>query len=387
MLQQGKTVVSKRLESLDILRGFDLFCLTILCPFLHVFNRTGEYGWMAPVMRQFDHVAWAGFAFWDLVMPLFMFMAGVSIPFAFSKYLKSGEGYGQIYGRILRRVLVLWVLGMVCQGNLLSLNVDHFKLFSNTLQAIAIGYLISAVLFLHLKPKVQVVVSAGLLLAYWAVMAFVSVDGHGGGDYSAAGNLSEWIDRLVLGRWRDGASLSEAGVVVFPAWYNYTWILSSLNFGVTVMTGVFAGQVLKAKTDEVVKMKRLLLIGLGMVAVGWLWHLQMPVIKRIWTSSMVLVSSGYCFLLMALFYYLIDYRGWSKGLGWLKVIGMNSIVAYLLSVEVGVFNFGCLSRSVFYGLEQYTGTPVYQLLLLCSNLSIVYGILWLLYKNKLFFKA
>lgn len=387
MAQQEKSVVSKRLESLDVLRGFDLFCLIILCPFLHSFNRTGAYEWMKPVMTQFDHVAWAGFAFWDLVMPLFMFMAGVSIPFAFSKYLKSGEGYGRIYLRILRRVVILWVLGMVCQGNLLSLNVGHFKLFSNTLQAIAVGYLISSVLFLHLKQKMQIIVSAGLLLAYWGVMAFVSVDSYGGGDYSAAGNLAEWIDRLVLGRWRDGASLDEAGAVVFPAWYNYTWILSSLNFGVTVMTGVFAGQILKAKTDEVLKMKRLLLIGLGMVAVGWLWHLQMPVIKRIWTSSMVLVSSGYCFLLMALFYYLIDYRGWRKGLGWLKVIGMNSILAYLLSVEVGVVNFSCLSRSLFYGLEQYIGTPGYQLLLLCSNMAIVYGILWLLYKNKLFFKA
>lgn len=145
--------------------------------------------------------------------------------------------------------------------------------------------------------------------------------------------LSEWIDRVVLGRWRDGASLDENGAVVFPAWYTYTWIWSSLNFGVTVMTGVFAGQILKSRIRETKKMKRLLLIGVGMVAAGWLWHLQMPVIKRIWTSSMVLVSGGYCFLLMALFYYLTDYRRWRKGTGWLRVIGMNSIVAYLLSVE------------------------------------------------------
>ena len=332
MSESGKSVVSKRLESLDVLRGFDLFCLTILCPFLHAFHRTGDYAWIAPVMRQFDHVAWEGFAFWDLVMPLFMFMAGVSIPFAFSKYLKSGEGYGRIYLRILRRVVVLWVLGMLCQGNLLSLRMDHLKLFSNTLQSIAVGYLISAVLFLHLKTKMQVAVSACLLIVYWAVMTFVSVDGYGGGNYTASGNLAEWIDRAVLGRWRDGASVDEMGAVVFPAWYNYTWILSSLNFGVTVMTGVFAGQILKLKSSEMLKMKRLFLIGAAMVAAGWLWHWEMPVIKRIWTSSMVLVSSGYCFLLMGLFYYMIDYRGWKRGWGWLKVIGMNSIVAYLLSV-------------------------------------------------------
>lgn len=383
----GTTAVSKRLESLDVLRGFDLFCLIMLCPFLHAFSRTGEYSWLAPVMHQFDHVAWAGFAFWDLVMPLFMFMAGVSIPFAFSKYLRLGEGYRRIYTRILKRVVVLWILGMVCQGNLLSLRVEHWKLFSNTLQAIAVGYLISAILFLHLKLKWQIMVSTVLLLVYWGVMMFVEVDGYGGGNFTASENLAEWIDRVVLGHWRDGASLDANGNVVYPAWYNYTWILSSLNFGVTVMTGVFAGQILKSRTEEVEKMKSLLFIGLGMVVTGWLWHLQMPVIKRIWTSSMVLVSSGYCFLLMALFYYLIDYRGWHKGTGWLKVIGMNSIVAYILSVEVGVMNFSCVSRSLLFGLEQYIGTPFYHLLVVTTNMSILYGILWVMYQNKWFLKA
>ena len=269
MSESGTTAVSKRLESLDVLRGFDLFCLTILCPFLHAFSRTGEYSWLAPVMRQFNHVAWAGFAFWDLIMPLFMFMAGVSIPFAFSKYLRSGEGYGRIYVRILKRVVVLWILGMVCQGNLLSLHVANWKLFSNTLQAIATGYLISAILFLYLKLKWQIIVSTALLLVYWGVMMFVEADGYGGGNFTASGNLAEWIDRVVLGRWRDGATLSVDGTVVFPAWYTYTWILSSLNFGVTVMTGVFAGQILKSKIGEAGKMKRLLFIGLGMVVVGF----------------------------------------------------------------------------------------------------------------------
>lgn len=380
-------LTTKRLESLDILRGFDLFCLIILCPFLHAFNRTGDYGWMSPVMRQFDHVAWEGFAFWDLVMPLFMFMAGVSVPFAFSKYMSSGEGWGKIYKRIAKRVIILWILGMICQGNLLALNLNSLRILSNTLQAIAVGYLFSAVLFLHLKLRAQIIASALLLVIYWAVMSFVSIDGFGGGNFSASGNLAEWIDRAVLGHWRDGAGINESGDVVFPAWYNYTWILSSLNFIVTVMTGVFAGQILKSKMSEVKKMKYLLFIGLGMVAAGWLWHLQMPVIKRIWTSSMVLVSSGYCFLLMALFYYIIDYKGFRKGWTWLKVIGMNSIVAYMLSVEVGVVNFSCISRSLFYGAEQYIGSGYYQLLLLCSNLAIVYALLYIMYKQRFFVKA
>ena len=196
---------SGRLESLDVLRGFDLFCLTILCPLLWAFYDTGHYSWLQPVMQQFSHVQWAGFALWDLVMPLFMFMAGVSVPFAFGKYLKAGEGYGKIYKRIFRRVIVLWILGMVCQGNLFALDINVLKLFSNTLQAIAVGYLISAVIYLHCRPKGQIFVTVGLLGIYWALLTFVSVDGYGGGDYTAQGNLAEWVDRVVLGRWRDGA--------------------------------------------------------------------------------------------------------------------------------------------------------------------------------------
>lgn len=131
---------NKRLESLDVLRGFDLFCLTIFCPLLHSFSHTGNYPRLAPVLCQFDHVVWEGFAFWDLVMPLFMFMAGVSIPFAFAKYLRPGEKQPHLYLRIAKRVVTLWILGMICQGNLLSLRPEEWKFFSNTLQAIAVGY-------------------------------------------------------------------------------------------------------------------------------------------------------------------------------------------------------------------------------------------------------
>ncbi|WP_302567252.1 acyltransferase family protein [Culturomica massiliensis] len=378
---------SGRLESLDVLRGFDLFCLTILCPLLWAFYDTGHYSWLQPVMQQFSHVQWAGFALWDLVMPLFMFMAGVSVPFAFGKYLKAGEGYGKIYKRIFRRVIVLWILGMVCQGNLFALDINVLKLFSNTLQAIAVGYLISAVIYLHCRPKGQIFVTVGLLGIYWALLTFVSVDGYGGGDYTAQGNLAEWVDRVVLGRWRDGACLDESGKVIFLQWYDYTWILSSLNFGATVMTGVFAGEILKSRLDSSAKWKWLFGIGTAMVAIGWLWGLQMPVIKRIWTSSMVLVSSGYCFWLMGLFYYLIDYKGYRKGWTWLKVIGMNSILAYVLSAEVGVISFSCIGHSVFWGMRQYIGSDFYHLLILTINIGLVYSLLYVLYRHKIFLKA
>ena len=259
---------------------------------------------------------------------------------------------------------------MMCQGNLLGLDPDRIYLYSNTLQAIAMGYLISAMLFLHVRLSVQIGTAVALLLAYWGAMQFITVDGYGGGNYTPDGNLAEWVDRTVLGRFRD-AAVVENGQIVFAGSYRYTWILSSLNFGVTVLTGVFAGHILKSGMDRKHKWQWLLGIGVIMVALGWLWGLQLPVIKKIWTSSMVLVSSGYCFLLMGLFYYWIDYKGHRKNLTWLKVYGMNSIVAYMLA---NVISFRCIGTSLFHGLEQYTGN-YYPALIAASNALIIYVIL------------
>jgi predicted acyltransferase len=120
-----------------------------------------------------------------------------------------------------------------------------------------------------------------------------------------------------------------------------------------------------------------------MIAAGWLWHFQMPVIKKIWTSSMVLVSSGYCFLLMGLFYYLIDYRGYRKHITWLKIYGMNSIAAYMLAMCI---DFRSIPHSIFFGLEQYAGAW-YQVLITASCAAIIYTILWMMYKQNIFLKV
>lgn len=375
-------ITNKRLESLDVLRGFDLFCLVVLETLFHPLAHALDAPWFRSFMWGFTHVNWEGFSSWDLVMPLFMFMAGVSMPFAFSKY-KGIPNKTQVYRRIIKRVILLWIFGMMCQGNLLSLQIPALRFYSNTLQAIAMGYLIAAVLFLHVRTKVQIVVSVVLLLTYWAAMMFISVDGFGGGNFTPEHNLAEWVDQQVLGRFRDGVSVAADGSWQFSPWYQYTWVLSSLNFGVTVLTGVFAGQILKRDYKPQYKLKLLFSIGTAMVLAGWLWGLQMPVIKKIWTSSMVLVSSGYCFWLMGAFYYWIDYKNHRRGTAWLKVYGMNSIVAYMLA---NVVNFGCIGGSLFFGLEPYVGR-FYPVLIALSNVSIIYVILYLLYKHKLFLKV
>ena len=359
--------MNKRLDSLDALRGFDLILLVVFEEFLWKLRPAVDASWFDSLMQHFTHKDWQGFSFWDLVMPLFMFMSGATIPYSLAKY-RNGTGREGLYRRLARRFLLLWLLGMVCQGNLLGLDPQRIYLFSNTLQAIAVGYIFAAIIFLN---GVRTLPGERR-----------TIGGYGGGNYTPEGNLAEIIDRWVLGRFRDGAQVVD-GAVVFANGYNYTWILSSLNFIVTVMTGVFAGEILKSSLAQRRKLVLLFAIGIAMALCGWFLNGIHPVIKRIWTSSMVLVSSGYCFLLTWLFYYWIDCRGHRCGLTLLKIYGMNSITAYVVSL---VINFSSVSHSLLHGLETYVGA-YYPALLMLSNAAIVFVILLILYRNKIFLRV
>lgn len=352
---------SPRLASLDILRGFDLFLLVFFQPVFVALGQQLNLPWLNSLLFQFDHEVWNGFRFWDLVMPLFLFMTGAAMPFSFSKY-RNDPNKKAVYRRILRRVFLLFLFGMIVQGNLLGLDPKHIYFYTNTLQAIGAGYLIASIILLHCTFKWQIIVTALLLLVYWIPMTFC-------GDFTPEGSFAYKVDLLILGRFRGDPT--------------YTWIWSSLTFGVTVMLGTFAGKIMKEGKENRAKVVRtLLLVGLALIGGALLWSLQMPVNKRIWSCSMTLLSGGYCFLLMAMFYYWIDYRGHTRGLNWLKIYGMNSITAYILGEVV---NFRCVAASVSYGLEQYMGN-YYSVWLSFANYLIVFFILRMMYKKNIFLK-
>jgi predicted acyltransferase len=381
--------MQQRLESLDALRGFDLFLLVALSDLIEELADVIDKPWMKTLMECFTHKKWEGFSTWDLVMPLFMFMAGVAIPYSLGKYKEEQfknqnpkSKINTLYWRLGKRIVLLWVFGMMVQGNLMALDPNRIYLFTNTLQAIAVGYFFSALLYLHTSWKVQTGIAISLLLAYWSAMEWITIGGYGGGDYTPHGNLAEGIDTMVLGRFRDTAQVIN-GEVVVKASYTYTWILSSLNFVVTALSGVLAGEALRNSKSKTNTVGLLLGTGLAMVAAGWTWGLVHPVIKHIWTGSMVLVSSGYCFLLMGLFYWWIDCRGHIKHLTFLKIYGMNSITAYVVS---HVISFKSISKSLFFGLEQYVG-DYYGFIIQFGNATILFLILYIMYKNRVFLRV
>lgn len=364
-----------RLQSLDVLRGLTLFMLLFFGPVVsHLLNTIGAE-WCAPVSYQLDHEPWEGFRLWDLLMPLFMFMAGASMPFSFKKY-QGQQGMKSVYARIAKRVILLFIIGMMVQGNLLGLDPQRIYLYSNTLQAIACGYLIASVILLNCKSiRWQIAWTIALLIIYWIPMMLF-------GDYSPEGNFCEIVDQRVLGRFRDGVYWDEQGVWHFADWYRYTWIWSSLTFGATVMLGCLSTQWL-----NLVKGKKaagfLAIIGVALLIGAKLWSLEMPIIKHIWTSSMVLWAGGLSMILLAAVYYWMDCLGHTRGLMWLKVYGMNSITAYFIGETI---NFRSIVQSLCHGLQQYMG-DYYDMWITFGNFAIVYGILYVMYRSHVFLKV
>ena len=374
--------MKKRLESLDVLRGADLFFLMAVGPVMRKLITTIDASWLNKCYWLFDHVAWQGFSPWDIIMPLFVFMTGITIPFALSR-MREERNYAPALWRILRRVVVLWVFGMICQGGLFDKSPETVYLYSNTLQAIAVAYAVSALLFLFTKLRTQIAVAAVLLVGYWAALEFISIDGFGGGDYSPEKNLAEWVDQTVLGRFRDGAKVVD-GVVAFRANYHYTWVLSSLTFVVTGLLGMFAGVIAKSKIAEKHKLYWFAGAGAAMVMAGLIWSIWHPIIKMIWTSSMTLFSGGICFLLLWLCYYLIDYKGYRKGLTLFKVYGMNSIAAYMMPkfVRVRAVLVGLLAFLPFVMGDAWSGLVISIL-----NVAVQYYLLYYMYKREIFLKV
>jgi len=359
-----------RIMSIDALRGFDMFWIIgghRIFISLHEIFRHPATEW---INRQLlSHVEWKGFRPWDLIMPLFLFVVGVVMPFAFNKRLMRGDSKRQLYFHIIKRTVILFVLGMVAQGNLLAYDLSKLHIYSNTLQAIAAGYLIAAVVMLNMRIIWQVVTTAALLLLFWALMMLVPVPGYGARVLTADGNLAIYLDKLILGRFQDGTS--------------YTWILSSMTFATTVMLGVLAGHLLRSEKRSKAKVLWLLALGVGFLVLGLIWDIWFPIIKHLWTSSFVLFSAGLCFLLLALFYLIIDvwrFKKWAFGF---VVIGSNAIAVYMAT---RLFDFRHIGDIFVNGLDRWCGSwnPFIHAV---AGLAVIWLILWWMYRKKAFIKV
>ena len=369
MSRQGQPdIISGRLSSLDALRGFDMFWIIGGDWIFAGLCAVSKNPLTEAMSIQLRHAKWEGFRFWDLIMPLFLFIVGAAMPFAFSKRLERGDSRKKLYLHIVKRFAILFFLGIVAQGHLLKFDLSELDLYCNTLQAIAAGYLIASLILLNFNIKWQIGLTSGLLLVFWALMAWVPVPGYGAGVLTPQGNLAIYLDKLLLGPFQDGT--------------NYSWILSSLMFAATVMLGVFAGQLLRSRKSQWAKVAWLAGAGAGCLLMGWVWGFAFPVIKHLWTSSFVLFSGGICLLLLALFYMVIDVKGWRKWAFVFNVIGMNAISVY---VATRLFDFRLVGDVFVGGLLRFI-RPWDGFVRGLAGFAVIWLILYWMYSKRTFIK-
>jgi predicted acyltransferase len=322
---------------------------------------------------QLEHPKWEGFTAWDMIMPLFLFIVGAAMPFSFSRQLEQGRSKAGLYAKILRRTLILFVLGMAVQGHLLDFKLDTLHIFANTLQAIAVGYLIAGVVMLNVGVIGQVVFAAAMLIGFWALLMYVPLEGVGAGSLEPHANVAYAVDKFVLGRFIDGTN---------PP---YTWVLSGMTFSATVLMGVFGGHVLRSRLSPISRVFVLTLLGASCLAAGWVWseYFGFTIIKHIWTSSMALWAGGWSYLLLALFYLLIDVFGFRRWAFPFIVTGANAILIYVLWDLV--VPFGQIANTLVGGLAAHLGR-VGAFLVALTAVMLWWVILYDLYRRKIYLR-
>ncbi len=356
-----------RVLSVDALRGFDMLWITGVGVVFLRLNDAVQSPLTSAIATQLDHVPWAGFHFYDLIHPLFLFVVGVAMPLSFQRRLASFSK-ANLWKHILKRVAILWLLGMVIQGHLLSYKFKEIAFYSNTLQTIAIGYLIASVLILYVNVSGQLFATLGLVAVYGALLAWVPVPGIGRPVLEPYHNIALSLDYLILGSHQDGTY--------------WAWILCSLSFGAMVMAGIFASYILQSAIPDLRKAGVLLVIGVVLSLAGLVVNIFQPIIKHIYTSSYVLFSMGLCFMLMALFYLIIDYWKFTRWTKFFIVIGSNSILAYALGE---LYSFEGVATIFLGGLAVQLG-KWYPLVLSIGTYAVFWLILWHLYRQKIFVK-
>jgi predicted acyltransferase len=303
----------KRMLSLDFFRGITIAAMILV-------NNPGSWAHVYPPLL---HTKWHGWTPTDVIFPFFLFIVGVSIALALASKKDQHIAGKDLYKKILRRSLVIFALGMFLSGfpffDLSTIRIP------GVLQRIAICYLIASLIYLHANVRTQMVWAVTLLLVYWAAMEWYPVPDIGAGSYAKGSNFSAWVDNIFLQghMWSQSKTWDPEG------------IFSTLPAISTTLFGVLTGQLLQKKVEPIEKVSLMLIYGNVAMGIGMAWHYLLPINKSLWTSSYAVFMSGLALVLLGISYYLIDIKGWRKGIKPFQIYGMNAITVFVLSGVVG----------------------------------------------------
>lgn len=372
MENENKSTVM-RLYSLDALRGFDMFW---------IIGGEGIFTGLAtltglPVLKwwaeQCDHIPWHGFHFYDMIFPLFLFIAGISFPFSLAKRTAMNESRKSIYKHVISRGLILILLGIVYNN---GVNFDFAQLrYGSVLGRIGLAWMFASLIFMNTKLNFRIIWFFVILIGYWVLLLLFPAHDLGSSDiFSREGNLTSYIDRLIMpGKLYLGNHDPEGLLSTVPA------------IG-TALLGMFTGEFLLSKFLNDKPLKKVLCLFLAAVTlmvIGKIWDIVFPINKNLWTSSFVCFVGGLSLLLFSIFYLVIDVWKYKKWAFFFVVIGMNPITIYLTE---RIINFRSATNFLFGGfasLMPETWTPLINGI---GVTTIAWVFLYVLYKKKIFLK-
>ena len=380
-LAAGETLQTSRLVSLDVFRGMVIAGMILV-------TDPGTYSYVYSPLR---HAEWMGATATDMIFPAFLFMVGLSISFSFASQIKRGATRAMLVQRLLRRSVVLFVLGLVLNGfpdfHLATLRIPGI------LQRIAACYLCSGALYLFTTRRMRLLagVGFGLLAVYWALLKLAPIPGIGPGHLDTFGSLPAYIDRQVFGvdhLWIWGLTPGK-GVT-----YDPEGILSTLPAMFSTLAGIVAGEWMRSGFPGRTKVLRLAVAGCALVIAGLLLSPLLPLNKRIWTSTFALLSTGVSVAMFAALYAVIDLGGFRRGLLPAKILGTNAILAFTLSTIItslldrihlhGLTLHEWLYQNLFAGwLPPYPSSLAYAIVIVLLNTLLLYP----LYQRRLFVRV
>jgi predicted acyltransferase len=332
-------------------------------------------GW--PVLKwwatQLEHVQWHGFVFYDMIFPLFLFIAGISFPFSFAKRTASNDSRKSIYKHVIYRGVILVILGIL-YNNGVRFHLGELR-YGSVLGRIGLAWMFAALIFMNTKLSFRIVWFWGLLIAYWILFLLFPAHDLGSNDpFSQTGNLASYIDRMIMpGRLYRGNHDPEGLFSTIPA-------IS------TALLGMFTGEFLMSKylsNKPLLKVLYMAAAAIVLMIIGRIWNLAFPINKNLWSPSFVCWVGGLSLLLFTIFYLIIDVWNYRKWAFFFVVIGLNPITIYLAN---RIINFDRAAKFFFGGFMEVlpeTWTPFIEGV---AVTAVGWVFLYILYKKKIFLK-
>ncbi|GHU55867.1 DUF5009 domain-containing protein [Bacteroidia bacterium] len=360
-----------RLKSLDALRGFDMMFIMGVASFIvaicSLFPANGFTEWLSEGM---EHVSWNGLTHHDTIFPLFLFIAGISFPFSLSNQRSNGKSERQIITKIIRRGLVLVLLGFVYNG-FFRFDFQTMR-YASVLARIGLAWMFAALLYVYCKANARIIISVVILIGYWLLMWLIP---SGDDPFSFESNLVGTIDQALLPGRLHNITFDPEG------------IFSTLPAIVTAMLGMFTGQFIRLQEEQLSGDKKtayMLVAATLLLIIGLIWNQWFPINKSLWTSSFVCVVGSYSLFMFAIFYYIIDVKNVYRWSFFFRVIGLNSITIYLAQSIIG---FQHISNFFLRGIADKFPEAIANVINDSGYIAVCWLFLYFLYKQKIFLKV